>query len=53
MDSSVPENNTKNENKNGLFNRFLTTVEFLAYFGRTDQLIRFEPITFFHSLFHS
>ena len=24
-----------------------------AYFGRTDQLIRFEPITFFHSLFHS
>jgi len=25
----------------------------VAYFGRTDQLIRFEPITFFHSLFHS
>jgi len=26
--------------------------DYFAYFGRTDQLIRFEPITFFHSLFH-
>jgi len=30
MDSSVTENPIKNKNKNGLFNRFLTTVEFLG-----------------------
>ena len=32
---------------------FAADKEVSAYFGRTDQLIRFEPITFFHSLFHS